>query len=180
MYLLLGSHAERGVHRVIASNVVIGLGNVLRGDDGIGPRAVAALARERLPNDVELIDGGNAGLTLLDWLEGRDTAIIIDAASMNSVPGTVVRFDCDGVIDCNRAAVGVSHAPNAFAVLSLAEQLGTFQLPRITIYGVEPESVEPSMSLTRTGEQALSEVVRRVRLELQVADGSAVGVTGRP
>jgi hydrogenase maturation protease len=160
--------------------VVIGLGNVLRGDDGIGPRAIAALARERLPDDVELIDGGNAGLTLLDWLEGRDTAIIIDAASMNRVPGTVVRFDCDDAIDNSQADIGVTHAPNAFAVLLLAEQLGTFELPRITIFGIEPESVEPSMSLTRTGEAALSEVVRRVRLELQVADISAVGVTGRP
>ncbi|RKY66250.1 MAG: hypothetical protein DRP97_08265, partial [Candidatus Latescibacterota bacterium] len=72
--------------------VILGLGNVLLGDEGVGVRVVEALGKRTLPSWVEVISGGVAGHRLIEWLEGVHKAVIVDAAKMRKPPGTVVRF----------------------------------------------------------------------------------------
>ena len=72
--------------------LVIGLGNPLRGDDGVGPRLVEELARREMPPGVQVLDGGAVGLGLLDLVEGRERVIVVDAAEMGRKPGEFVRF----------------------------------------------------------------------------------------
>ena len=67
---------------------VIGVGNPLVGDDGAGVRVVERL-RGRVPEGVELIDGGTEGLGLICWFEGVDRVVLVDAVRMGSAPGTV-------------------------------------------------------------------------------------------
>ena len=62
--------------------LVLGLGNPLRGDDGIGPRVIEALQDRGLPSGVEVIDGGTGGLGLVNMLSCRQRVIIVDAANM--------------------------------------------------------------------------------------------------
>ncbi len=151
----------------IAPVVVIGLGNMLRSDDGIGPRAAAELATISRPG-VEIIDGGIAGLSLLEWIADRLRAIIVDAADMGRDPGTVIRFAPEDVAAID-SVDGISHATGVFDVLKLGAALGP--LPAITIYGVQPASVAPGEELTPVGRSALTAVVRQVRAELDACEG---------
>ncbi len=75
---------------------VIGLGNEVLSDDGLGVHAVRRL-RERpsLPEGIELIEGGTAGLLLLPWLADSERVIIIDAIDTGAPPGTLVRLEGD-------------------------------------------------------------------------------------
>ena len=64
------------------SSLIIGLGNPLRGDDGVGVRVVQALAERALPAGVEVVDGGTQGLGLVSLLEGQKRVILVDAADV--------------------------------------------------------------------------------------------------
>ncbi|MGI9861652.1 hydrogenase maturation protease [Moorella naiadis] len=72
------------------AKVVIGCGNPLAGDDGVGLKIVEALERQRLPPGVLAIPAGLPGLNLLDYLRGSSQAIIVDAVHAGQDPGTVI------------------------------------------------------------------------------------------
>ncbi|HTP20553.1 MAG TPA: hydrogenase maturation protease [Solirubrobacteraceae bacterium] len=74
--------------------VVLGLGNVAQADDGLGIHAVRELlARYDLPPEVEVIEGGTAGLLLVPVLSDADRAVIVDAIDLGAVPGTLHRLE---------------------------------------------------------------------------------------
>ena len=69
--------------------LVLGVGNLLLKDEGVGIHVIKALENEKLPAHVHLMDGGTGGLHLLSWLQGYDRIIMIDATLDNNPPGTV-------------------------------------------------------------------------------------------
>jgi len=69
--------------------LILGVGNFLLKDEGVGIHVIHALEKEPLPPDVNLIDGGTGGLHLLGWLQGYDRIIMIDAALDDNPPGTM-------------------------------------------------------------------------------------------
>src|SRR6516165_6318248 len=74
--------------------LVLGLGNILCGDDGLGAIAVSCLDRQfHRPREVELVEGGTLGLTLLPYLEDAAAAILVDAVRADSAPGSFVRLE---------------------------------------------------------------------------------------
>ncbi len=77
------------------SKLVIGIGNPLRRDDGIGIEAAARLARCQLPPDVEIFDGGTAGLDLATVIEDRELVIIVDGVELDEAPGTIYELDTE-------------------------------------------------------------------------------------
>ena len=79
------------------STLIIGLGNPLRRDDGVGVRVVELLAARDLPAGVEVVDGGTPGLGLVPLLEGRQRVILVDAADLGREPGAFVRFTLDQI-----------------------------------------------------------------------------------
>jgi hydrogenase maturation protease len=144
--------------------VVVGVGNALRGDDGVGPEVVRRLRGEP---GVELCTG--AGLALLDALEGADGALVIDALSSGAPPGTIATFDVS-----TRPLPGSPAAParspgHEIALadsLELARALG--RLPRrVLVVGIELERLELGEPLSAALAAALDEVVAVVRRELR-------------
>jgi len=133
---------------------IIGLGNPLRGDDGVGCRLVEELARGELPPDVRVLDGGTAGLGLLDLLEGWNRVIIVDAAEMGRRPGEFVRF--------TPAEVRLHASPDRFSLhhaglseaLALAGALGQ-ALPEMVIFGVQPVEIDWGEGLSPAVEAVL-------------------------
>ncbi|MCL2652046.1 MAG: HyaD/HybD family hydrogenase maturation endopeptidase [Candidatus Azobacteroides sp.] len=69
--------------------LILGVGNLLLKDEGVGIHAIRALENETLPPDVSLIDGGTGGLHLISWLQGYDRIIMIDATLDDNPPGTI-------------------------------------------------------------------------------------------
>lgn len=70
-------------------NLILGVGNLLLKDEGVGIHVIRALEKESLPDSVALMDGGTGGLHLIGWLEGYEQIIMIDATLDDQPPGTV-------------------------------------------------------------------------------------------
>ena len=120
------------------SILILGLGNPLQGDDGIGCRVVQELEQRTLPDDVEVMDGGTPGIGLLNLFEGRGSASsIIDAAEMGRVPGEIVRFRPEDVVLTGSAERFSLHRSGVADALALAHELH-LALPDIIVFGVQP------------------------------------------
>jgi len=122
------------------SVLILGLGNPLRGDDGIGPRMIVELTCRGLPEEAAALDGGTGGLDLLQALEGWRRVIVVDAADVGREPGGFVRFTPDQA-RLTQTTDGFSlHHAGLGEVLALADALGR-ALPEIVIFGVQPADV---------------------------------------
>lgn len=143
---------------------VIGVGNPLMGDDGLGIVAVEQL-RGQLPEDVELIDGGCGGITLLELLVGCDSALIIDAADFGGQAGDIIKLSARQVISSQKCGSQVSlHQTGLADVLQLARQLD--QLPETTLFLVQPLKVERGIGLSQPVQETLPRLLDQIAADL--------------
>ncbi len=120
--------------------LILGVGNLLRKDDGVGVQAVQRLQQFSLPKGVKLVDGGTAGIGLLDILEGYERAVIIDAADMGLEPGSVVKFRPEAAQFRSPELRLSLHSADVAGVLELARLLGK-PLPELVVIGVQPRDI---------------------------------------
>jgi len=155
--------------------LVLGIGNVLLTDEGIGVRALNELQRRyTFPENVELLDGGTAGIELLRHIRNRDYLIIIDAMKFDQDPGTVSRVEGQDVPAAFRTRI----SPHQLGLSDLlAAAMLTDELPKnLVLFGVEPESIDIGLDLTDTVEASLEKLIGAVVDELR-SIGSAVITT---
>jgi len=130
------------------SILVLGVGNILLSDEAIGVRLVEALAqRFHLPENVEVLDGGTAGMELMEAMANREHLIIADAVvTRKEAPGTVVLLRDNEVptLFCNKIS---PHQLGLSDVLSALRFTGEFP-QKLTLVGVTPASLEPHIGLT--------------------------------
>ena len=145
---------------------VIGLGNPLRGDDGVGPRIIEDLTRRGLPEGVTALDVGNAGLDLLNILEEWQRVVIVDAAEMGREAGCFVRFTPDEVRLAHTDDTFSLHHAGLADALALADALGR-DLPDMVIFGVQPADVGWREGLSQSVEAALPALLDAVIKEIE-------------
>ncbi|MBC7230430.1 MAG: carbamoyltransferase HypF [Actinobacteria bacterium] len=154
-----------------AGCVVVGIGNPLHGDDGVGVRALEYL-RGSLPDGVELVEGMIYGPDLLPFLEGRGKAIFIDAIDAGEEPGAVFRFSPREVRQEHGAPSLSLHDFGLYELIAAAELLG--QCPEeVTVIAVQVKSLEVGTELSPEVEAALPHVRRLVLEELGKANGAS-------
>lgn len=147
-----------------AKTLIVGLGNVLMGDEGVGIHAIRALEQLALPEGVELLDGGTGGFTLLEPLQSAGRVILIDAAADGNPIGTVTRteprFARDYPPTLTAHDVGVKDLLDVFYI-----QGGG---PGVTLYAITIDPHQPiSMSLSPTGAAAMRSAVRLLLEDLE-------------
>jgi len=150
--------------------LILGLGNPLQADDGVGCRVAQALELLELPDNVEVMDGGTPGIGLLNLFEGRQRVILIDAAEMEREPGAVVRFRPEDVSLTGSTQRLSLHRTGVADALSLARTLG-LALPEIVVFGVQPARVDWSESLSPAVQAAVPSVIQAVLKEVGVHNG---------
>ena len=154
-----------------SGTLILGLGNPLRADDGLGPRVVTELNRRGLPDGVAALDGGTGGLDLLRYLEEWKRVVIVDAADVGQEPGQYVRFTprearllaADGGFSVHDA--GLAEA------IALANALGR-TLPEIVVLGLQPETLDWREGLSPAVEAALAALVDAVLEEAKGDDNA--------
>lgn len=153
------------------STRVIGLGSPIMGDDGFGLRVIARLAeRWELPEDVELVDGGTWGMTLLPDIEASAHVLLVDAINTGSAPGTVTVLEKDELPKYFMLKLS-PHQVDIREVLAACELRGT--LPEVLVaYGAQPTLLDMSMELSPECEAVVDEVADLVATRL-VALGHA-------
>lgn len=150
---------------VSGDTLVIGLGNTLRGDDGVGMRIAGLLASHMLPEGVEVVQGGTRGLELVNWMEGWQRVIIIDAAEVGEEPGGFARFTlADGHLLGDDQHLSI-HAAGLRDALLLAEVLDV--LPEeVIVFGVQPARLDWDDTLSPEVEAAVPKILNSVLGEL--------------
>ena len=145
---------------------VLGIGNIILSDEGVGVRAVEALQRRyRLPDDVMPIDGGTAGMELIEDLSGLDLLIVLDTIVAGKAPGTVISLLGDDVPVFFRKKMS-PHQIGLCDVLASLELLEA--LPRETmVFGVQPESLELGLELSPVVAAGVPELVELAAAALQ-------------
>ena len=134
---------------MMSKTLVLSLGNMLRGDDGIGAAVLEQLETHAVPDTVTLIEGGTPGLETLLLLQGYDRVIIIDAADMDCEPGVWRRFTPDEVRLQSRDLHlrGTLHYAGLAEALNLGEALHMLP-PEIIIYGIQPRAIDWDIGLS--------------------------------
>jgi hydrogenase maturation protease len=146
-------------------SVVIGVGNRLLKDEGVGIHVLQALEKETLPPDVHLFDGGICGIGLLDFFQGASKALLIDAADMNRKPGTILRFTPETLRAQAREIKFSTHDIGVAEVLELAKALG--QSPEeVVIIGIQPKEIDWGTELTPEVQASIPKVLQIIREEI--------------
>jgi hydrogenase maturation protease len=145
--------------------LVIGLGNPLRGDDGVGVRVIQQLASVQLPPDVEVMDGGTQGLGIVNAFEGRQRVILVDATDMGASPGCVARFTLEQALLIGADEHLSIHAAGLRDALLLAQALD--MLPdELVVFGVQPANTEWRTGLSSAVEAVLPHLVAALLAEM--------------
>jgi len=143
---------------------VIGIGNILLGDEGVGVRIIEELKKLELPEGVEVHDGATSGIAILNFLEGVDRAIIVDAVKGGGEPGTDYRFKIEEALENNEM---ISLHDIDFT-LAYRVTRDIIDLPEdIVVIGVEPEKIENSLELSEKVSNAIPEVLNKILEELR-------------
>lgn len=148
--------------------LVLGIGNLLLSDEAVGVRAIEAFEKRfDVPDFVDIMDGGTAGMELMEAMADRDHIIIVDAVLASEPAGSVIVLRDKEV----PALFTKKISPHQ---LGLADVLSALHLTdefpkRLTLIGVIPESLEPSIGLTPKVEKsldiALDQIVAALREE---------------
>ncbi len=143
--------------------LIIGIGNVFRGDDGVGIIAAREIQKRRIPG-VQTIEESGEGTSLIDAWKDRDTVIIIDAVSSGSKPGTVHSFDAAVQQIPSKFFHYSTHAFSLAEAIELARVLN--RLPgTLFVYGIEGKNFNAGSALTPEVENAGNEVLNRILQE---------------
>ena len=144
--------------------LVLGIGNILLRDEGVGVRVIEQMQNMHLPDNVELVDGGTAGADLLDVLAERKKVIVIDAVQADCEPGTVLRFTADDLVQPD--GVGMSlHELGLGEALKMTEQLGCAPA-EVVVFGIKPKNISCGLELSEQISPSIPKVVELVLAEI--------------
>lgn len=146
--------------------LVIGCGNILRGDDAVGPRLVRELWRRGLPDGVLCADGGTAGMDVAFQMRGAHRVVIVDAARTGSEPGTIFRVPAQEVTSPRELSGLHTHSFRWDHALAFAQWLLGPQCPTdITVFLIELASTELGAELSPQVEAAMHQAADLIATE---------------
>jgi len=147
---------------------VIGIGNPLRRDDGIGIVLLEKLIEKKndLPSDIEYVDGGTGGMNLLHMLALFDVVLIIDAVNFNGRPGEPKLFRPEDV-QSKKASINIpTHETDILKIIHLSKELG--EIPdELFIFGIQPKDTSQGDGLSSDLHEAVSSLTLNLQKEIK-------------
>lgn len=177
-----GADTDRGQQRAETAGQptvgIVGIGNEIMGDDGVGPHVVRRLEETALAESdaVDIVNAGTTGFFALEAMSGCDRAIVVDAIQTGDPPGTVHEYRCvEGTFE-GKAPEMTMHDISFTEALAYSREV--YDLPdEIRIVGIEPAAVEPSTEVSEELEATIHDVIEMVTTHVNrvMADGSTAG-----
>jgi hydrogenase maturation protease len=154
------------------TTLILGIGNYLMGDEGIGVHVANRLSQEKLPEGVEVLDGGTGGFHLLGYLENYDHVILIDATLDGNMPGTIrlikPKFSKDFPPAMSTHDIGLKDLVTA---LQLLDKMPDIDLIVVSIESIQQQGIELTTEIEESITVIMDEVNKllhtRYRNELQ-------------
>ena len=147
--------------------LVLGIGNLLLQDDGVGLRMLDELRQDAddWAPDVEFVDGGTQGIALLGVMGARPWMVLLDAVSHGGKPGSVYVMSGAEALALRFVTGATAHEGGAGSLLALATLTG--DLPeRCSVVGVEPEVVRTGIGLSPSVQGSLADAIAAARREI--------------
>lgn len=145
--------------------VVLGVGNILLRDEGIGVRVVERMQETGGREDVELVDGGTGGADLVDVLADREKVIVVDAIESDCQAGTISRLGIDDLVGAGKNIMSL-HDVGVVEALQMTKVLGCAP-EDVVVVGIKPETVESGLELSETLQAAVPQIVEFILAELK-------------
>lgn len=136
---------------------VVGIGNVLMGDDGFGVKVVEMLRGKNLP--VDIYELATLGIQILNYIEGYDLCIIVDVAKGGGKPGDLYIFDFDDVDFKEKVLISL-HDIGFIEALKFCRY--NYKIPKIKLVCVEPEVVDFGIGLSKAVEDAIPKAIKAI------------------
>ncbi len=148
----------------IKSTLILGIGNYLMGDEGIGVHVANSLSQVKLPEGVKVLDGGTGGFHLLGYLEKYNHVILIDATLDGNTPGTIrlikPKFSKDFPPAMSTHDIGLKDLVTA---LQLLDKMPDIDLIVVSIESIQQQGIE----LTPESEKSIPIVIEEIKKLLQ-------------
>lgn len=145
--------------------VVIGVGNSMRSDDGVGPMVVDRLGSSDLGDDVELLSLDGEPTRLIDAWDDRRLGVVVDAVAAGAEPGAIHRVEVGVDAMPGWSSGPSSHLGGVAEAVAFAEVLGR-RADRLVIYGIEPLTIVEGIGLSPNVAASLPALVARIRSEV--------------
>jgi len=157
---------EKGGENISPQKVVIlGVGNLLLSDEGVGVHVANELMKRELPPGVTVVEGGTDGFRLINVITDADRLIVVDAVKGGGAPGSIYSFDINEVQNCPSGFKTSVHQIGILEVINLSGLIG--KTPQTTVIGVEPKSLEISMELSPEIREKIPRIIELVLEELK-------------
>ena len=140
--------------------VVIGIGNLLLMDEGIGVHTINELETHDLPESIEIYDGGTGGFKLIDLMQGAARVIFIDAVDTGKAPGSVTIFRAEEVHSIYNKKKYSLHDTDLMEIIKMTELLD--DPPIIEIVGIQPKIINYGTTLSNELAGSMSNIMNTV------------------
>jgi hydrogenase maturation protease len=147
------------------NTAVIGIGNILLKDDGVGVHTVSELEKEGLPSTIELVDGGTSTLAMLSYFLECRKIIVIDALKAGYDPGTIYRIKPEDLASYKKENLSI-HDVQILDVVKMARMLGTD--PDVVIFGIEPQEIRFELTMSDLMWSKVPEIIGLIKQELGI------------
>ena len=145
--------------------LILGIGNILLKDEGVGVHVVRRMKDLLLPDNVEVLDGGTAGLDLVDFIADCKKLIVIDAVTTGGKPGTIYRLTEEN-LNIGPKAIMSFHEIDFLDALHMSEVTGN-KPEEIVVIGVEPKDMSSGTELSPEIEEGIPHIINIVINELR-------------
>ena len=145
--------------KFMARKIILGIGNLLNRDEGVGIHAIRALQQKHASGDLEIIDGGTLGLNLLPLVEESSHLLVLDAIDAHKAPGALIELPRQQVPLFSNIKMS-QHQLSFQEVLGLAQVRGHLP-PHLTLIGIQPADLEIGVDLSPTVANVLPRLVAR-------------------
>ncbi|MBU0566956.1 HyaD/HybD family hydrogenase maturation endopeptidase [bacterium] len=146
--------------------VIIGVGNILMQDEGIGVHIVRELRKMKLPKEVKLVDGGTCGLDLTGFMEEAKKVIIVDALKGGEEPGAIYRLTLDDIAPSSEYVTSL-HQIGLFEALNILELLKKGRPKEVIIIGVTPKEIKWNLELSKELKERFPDIIKVVLAEVE-------------
>lgn len=152
------------------SKLVIGVGNILLKDEGVGVRCVEYLRSSGLNEGIKLVDGATLGFDLLEEMKGFEKVVIVDAVDMGKEPGYIAGFDAEQILSLSSGKKFSLHEIGLVDVIQVGKRIG-YNFSNVRIVGIQPSEVSLGDSLSETVAKKLPALAERVLKEINNQKG---------
>jgi len=150
--------------------LVIGMGNTLLKDEGVGVKCVEYLRNSGLNEGIKLVDGATLGFDLLEEMKGFEKVVIVDAVDMGKEPGHIAGFDAEQTLSLSSDKKFSLHEIGLADVIQVGKRIG-YNFSNVRIVGIQPGEVSLGDSLSEAVMKKLPALAERVLKEINNQKG---------